>query len=67
MSALATWKTGLPDSDLTVLMRLEDDEMPVWPGFHDGEQWRGADANPVHSKVLGWMELHEAAELLAGN
>lgn len=56
----------LPDSDITVLMRLDDDEYPVWPGFHDGEQWRVADGEQVTTNVTGWMHLGVAAGILDG-
>lgn len=59
------WITDqLPDSDMTVLMKLSDAEFPIWPGFHDGEEWRSADSSTVSGPVLGWMELEDAAELL---
>jgi hypothetical protein len=59
------WITSeLPDSDMTVLMRLKDSENPIWPGFHDGESWRTADAATVEGPVLGWMELEAAALML---
>lgn len=58
------WKTDLPDSELTVLMKLDCEEYPIWPGFHDGEAWRSVDASLVNARVLGWMELYDAAKLL---
>jgi len=59
------WITDrLPDSEMTVLMRLDDEEYPVWPGFHDGENWCNADASYVEVAVKGWMELEEAAAML---
>jgi hypothetical protein len=62
------WITDkLPDSDMTVLMRLSDKEFPVWPGFHDGEQWMSSDASTVEGPVLGWMELEDAAKQLDGH
>lgn len=60
--------TGLPDSDITVLMSLDDEEYPVWPGYHDGETWRTVDDDsPVEGRVIGWLHLHEAAELMDAN
>lgn len=59
------WITDhLPDSDMTVLMRLSDPEYPIWPGFHDGEKWCSADASTVDGPILGWMELENARHLL---
>jgi hypothetical protein len=60
------WNTSLPDSDVTVLVRLADEETPVWPCFHDGEFWRTADASTVCGPVAGWMHLEDAAKLLDG-
>lgn len=59
-------RNGLPDSDTTVLVRIEDEESPIWPGFHDGEAWRHADASLMELRVLGWMELEAAAKVLDG-
>lgn len=46
-------KDTLPDSDLTVLLRLPNGEFPVWPGFHDGEQWCSADGSTLEGPVDG--------------
>ena len=60
----------LPDSDITVLMRLPGDDYPVWPGYHDGEQWFTADGCAIDAQcsgpVIGWVDLHAAAEILDG-
>ena len=56
--------TNLPDSDTTVLLRVQDEAEPIAVGFHDGECWRYADAASVDLPVLGWMELHDAAAKL---
>lgn len=59
------WITDtLPDSELTVLMRRQDEEYPVWPGYHDGEVWMDSDGFTVNCPVLGWMHLEDAAGLL---
>jgi hypothetical protein len=58
--------TDLPDSDLTVLLVTTDSEYPVWVGFHDGETWRSASADTLEGPIVGWLHLHEAAELLRG-
>lgn len=61
------WITDqLPDSEMTVLMRKQDEEFPIWPGFHDGENWCDCDASTVEVPVLGWMELEEAAAIIDG-
>lgn len=61
------WITDkLPDSEMTVLLRVEDEENFVWPGFHDGEVWCWVDGSVVSENVpvLGWMELEDAAAIL---
>ena len=58
------WITGLPDSDVTVLMRLTDEEYPILIGFHDGEDWRQIDASLVAGQVTGWIHLEQAANIL---
>lgn len=64
---MSAWITDtLPDADMTVLMRLAGNEDMIWPGFHDGETWRSADAQTVEGPVLGWMALDDAAVLLDG-
>ena len=60
----ATWRTDLPDDEITVLMRLDDPENPVWPGWRDGGTWRNADGSAVEGEVLGWMHLEDAANTL---
>jgi hypothetical protein len=58
---MSAWNESLPDSERTVLMRLDSEEWPVWPGFHDGEVWRMADGLAVDCAVLGWMHLEAVA------
>jgi hypothetical protein len=50
----------MPDSDLTVILRLRNNEEPVWLGFHDGEEWRDLDGQPV--EVVRWAELPVGGE-----
>lgn len=50
----------MPDSDLTVILRLRNNEEPVWLGFHDGEAWRDLDGMPV--EVVRWAELPVGGE-----
>lgn len=58
------WQSDLPDSDILVLVRVDDVEEPVSTGFHDGEVWRYANAGAIEHPVLGWMHLHDAAAKL---
>lgn len=44
----------LPATDDTVIVRLRNNEEPVWLGYHDGEQWRDTDGQPV--EVVRWAE-----------
>lgn len=62
---MSAWITNsLPDDEITVLMRLKDDEYPVWPGFIDEGIWCSCDASIVEGPVLGWMHLEDAAKAL---
>lgn len=61
-----TWNTELPDSEITVLVRREDDELPLMIGYHDGEGWCCGDGRPMCFKVTGWLHLEEAAQILDG-
>ena len=62
----ASWITKeLPDDEITVLIRLKDDEWPVVLGWHEDGQWRDTNADELEeSVVIGWMHLHEAAAIL---
>jgi len=56
-----------PDADIVVLMRLDDEDYPVWPGFWDGETWRQADVpGEVDCAVIGWLHLENVAMALDG-
>ena len=62
---MSAWNTtSLPDSDTTVILRLDDEADSIATGFHDGEDWRFADAGLVEVRVIGWMDLHAAARKL---
>jgi hypothetical protein len=62
---MKAWITNeLPDSDLTVLIRIEHDAEPIVIGFHDGECWRDIGAGRLESPVNGWMNLDAAAAIL---
>jgi hypothetical protein len=51
---------GLPDSDSTVLIAIENADEPIWIGFHDGEQWRYLDATAVLPlRVTHWANFPE--------
>jgi len=59
------WITDtFPDDEVTVLLRLDDAEYPVWPGFREDGQWRSADATTICGPVRGWMHLEDAANHL---
>ena len=65
MSNKEGWvRDSLPESDTTVMLRCSGEEFPVWPGFHDGDQWCSADGTALEGPVLGWMELKDAARIL---
>lgn len=62
----AAWHADLPDSDTSVLIRLDDAEYPIQIGFHDGDAWRGEDAGLIRLPIVGWLHLCEAAVVLDG-
>lgn len=62
---MIAWNRGLPDSDITVLVRTDSPEYPVCTASHNGDDgWVADDAFPLEYRVSGWMHLHVAAELL---
>jgi len=62
----SAWNTDLPDSDITVLLRLDSEEYPIVTGYRDGMDWRCDGLALVTSPVLGWMHLEDACKLLDG-
>lgn len=51
------WKINcLPDSETTVLLSMPTADEPVWPGYHDGEQWLLADGMPAPD-VNAWADM----------
>lgn len=60
------WRADLPDSDISVLIRVDDGEYPIMLGFHDGEAWRGDDAGLIRLPIVGWLHLEDAAVLIDG-
>lgn len=49
----------LPDSDLTVLIALVEDE--VWMGYLDGDIWREISGAPIEAtRVTYWAHLPAA-------
>jgi hypothetical protein len=64
MQELLTWKEAaadLPDADLTVIVRLRNNEEPVWLGYFDGDQWCDLDGQPV--EVVRWAEMPLGGEI----
>jgi hypothetical protein len=57
---------ALPDSDMTVLIRVDDAEDPMVIGYHDGEDWVTPETGTISKRVMGWMDLDAAAAILDG-
>ena len=58
-------KRQLPDEEITVVIRLRNEEWPVTLGFRESGRWYDMSANVINRlEVCGWMHLHEAAALL---
>jgi hypothetical protein len=54
---IPTANDTLPDTDLTVMIHMPDEDEPVWLGYHDGETWRTVDA--ARCEVSHWADLPE--------
>jgi hypothetical protein len=50
-----------PDPDITVIVRMVDNDEPVWLGYWDGEEWRDLDGQPV--EVIRWADMPEGGSL----
>lgn len=50
--------------EMTVLMRLDDDDEALWLGYHCGRRWYYVYHSPVRIPVIGWLDLFEAATYL---
>lgn len=64
---LENWKAPtaeMPDSEITVVLRLKDEAWPIVLGFRDEDQWMDVRAGVIDCEVLGWMHLEEAAAIL---
>lgn len=64
---ISRWKlpvAEMPDSEITVLIRLKDEAWPIVLGFRDEDQWMDVHAGEIDSEVLGWMHLEDAAKIL---
>lgn len=54
----------LPDSERTVITYAPDSNEPVWPGYHDGEQWVDINGQTIDdATVTHWMDLPEPPEV----
>lgn len=51
-----------PDAYTTVLMQLEDNAEPVWPGFWDGHRWCDTQCEPIEGRVTAWAHLPAGRE-----
>ena len=50
----------LPDSDTTVMTFAPDSNEPVWPAYHDGDQWVDMMGGPItDAAITHWMEFPE--------
>ncbi|WP_153110095.1 hypothetical protein [Propionivibrio limicola] len=55
---------AMPDSDETVLVRIDDEEEePVWLGYHDGDRWLNVDGYPINA-VICWAKMPEGPVML---
>ncbi|WP_119157459.1 hypothetical protein [Caldimonas tepidiphila] len=47
----------MPDGDTTVLMALEGDDEPTWPGFYAGGGWYYVSGGRVAGHVTDWADM----------
>mgnify|MGYP003112464697 CR=1 FL=1 len=52
----------LPDSDIDVLVRTDDDSYSVWAGYHDGHCWYLASGKSPR-QVYHWAEMPNGPEV----
>ncbi|TWU18021.1 DUF551 domain-containing protein [Allorhodopirellula heiligendammensis] len=45
----------LPDADIDVMVKIDDESVPIWIGHHDGEVWYVDDS--WHEAVTHWAEM----------
>ena len=56
--------TSLPDDDTTVMTYAPNSNEPVWPAYHDGEQWMYLMGAPItDAEITHWMEFPEPPEV----
>lgn len=64
---MSKWRTDKPDADITVLIRSDCHSDPIRTGSFNGEQWVWANLDvEMSDRVIGWLDLHEAAAILDG-
>ncbi|WP_119154182.1 DUF551 domain-containing protein [Caldimonas tepidiphila] len=47
----------LPDDDTTVLLAVECDDEPTWPGFHSEGGWYYVSGARVAARVTHWADM----------
>lgn len=60
-SELIEWflpELALPDSDTTVLI-ISVGDTEAWPGYLDGDIWRGSDGMPILEDIAYWAHIPE--------
>jgi len=58
----------LPDSETTVMTYSPDSNEPIWPAYHDGEQWVDLMGAPIDdANITHWMNFPEPPETLPSN
>ena len=62
----SAWHTDLPDDEVTVLVRRDDEELPLSVGYHDDGDWYHNNGERMLFNVTGWMHLEDACKVLDG-
>lgn len=55
---------ALPDSDITVMTYAPESNEPIWPAYHDGEQWFDLMGAPIdNERITHWMEFPDPPDV----
>jgi hypothetical protein len=51
----------MPDEDITVLIRTDNEDDPVWFGYYESDEhgWRFVDGGSVPNTVEYWADMPE--------
>lgn len=54
----------MPDSDETVMTYAPDSNEPIWPAYHNGDQWMDLMNTPIDdATITHWMSFPKPPEV----